>query len=369
MIDCECGASFCQTCIEPTLKEKKPCPLCNGQFMALFPARQLQRTLNSLQVYCSFKDAGCEWVGELGAMNEHLNDNIKSDTYKSCGCTFLRLKCSYCSNEFRRLCLLEHERNECLKRPYKCDICNEFESTFEDVTTKHITACPCGLVPCPNNCGISLQRKAVEDHLATDCPLEVVSCSFSYAGCEEKFPRKDMPAHISESLAVHMSLQAISHQREIEKLKAEVTELRTHLRIMPTTILLDGFASRKEAAGSWSSRPFYTHLRGYKLYLSVCCNGRQEGEGTHVSVYFHLMSGEHDYELKWPFNRSITLQLLDQEEGKKHYDHVVNFSDAPGHCTKISDSNRSGWGTHKLIMHSLLSPRYLVNDSLCFVVS
>ena len=89
MIDCKCGASFCQPCIQPILKEKRPCPLCNSPFTVLFQARQLQRTLNSLQVYCSFKEAGCEWVGELGALSEHLNDNVESDCYKSSGCPFL----------------------------------------------------------------------------------------------------------------------------------------------------------------------------------------------------------------------------------------------------------------------------------------
>ena len=260
-------------------------------------------------------------------IDEHLNDDVTSDTYKSCGCSFLQLKC-YCSNEFRRVCLLEHETNECFKRPYRCDVCNEFESTFEDVTTKHIKECPCGLVPCPSDCGIS-QRKNIDNHLATNCPLEMISCSFRYAGCEEKLLRKDMPAHISDSLAVHMSLQAVNYQKEIEKLKAKITELQTHLRIMPVTILLDGFASRKAAGGRWSSRPFYTHLRGYKLYLSVYCNGNRDGKGTHVSVYVHVMSGEHDYELEWPFHHSITVQLCDQEKGLKHYNHMINFGDAP----------------------------------------
>ena len=43
-------------------------------------------------------------------------------------------------------------------------------------------------------------------HLAEVCPLEVINCSFSFAGCEAKLPRKDLPAHINDNLAVHMSL-------------------------------------------------------------------------------------------------------------------------------------------------------------------
>ena len=68
-------------------------------------------------------------------------------------------------------------------------------------------------------------------HLAIVCPLEMVSCSFSYAGCEEKLPHKDMAAHISDSLAVHMSLQALNHQKELNEIKSahqkELNEQKT----------------------------------------------------------------------------------------------------------------------------------------------
>ena len=129
-------------------------------------------------------------------------------------------------------------------------------------------------------------------------------------GGEEKLPRKNMPSHINDTLAIHVSLQAVSYQKEIEKLRAEITELRTHLWIMPITILLDGFASKKAAGECWSSHPFYTRLQGYKLCLSVSCNGYSEGKGTHISVYACVMSGDHDDELEWPFQRSVTIQKI-----------------------------------------------------------
>ena len=324
-----------------------------------------ERSTASGSTQCSFKEAGCEWVGELGEIPDHLNDDTKSDSYKSSDCPFLQLNCKYCKEKFQRQDVFRHELNECLKPPYKCDICIEFESTFEEVTTKHVNVCPCGLVLCPNNCGISLQRKNIKDHQTTNCPLEVVTCSFSYAGCEEKLPRKNMPSHISDSLAIHMSLQAVSYQKEIEKLRAEITELGTHLRIMPITILLDGFASKKAAGDCWSSHPFYTHLQGYKLRLSVSCNGNSEGEGTHISVYACVMNGDHDDEIEWPFQRSVTIQLLDQKDGKHHHEYVLTFDDAPSDCTERAKFPRRLrgrehlWHTHNyphIISLMILSP-------------
>ena len=121
MLGCACSATFCQHCIWPVLKKEMPCPLCNTKFSELLPDRRLQRMLNSLQVYCSFKDAGCTWKGELCTINKHLNDDVELDTYKTSGCPFLPVNCDYCNDVFQRQYRVDHERNCCLKRPFRCD--------------------------------------------------------------------------------------------------------------------------------------------------------------------------------------------------------------------------------------------------------
>ena len=381
IIDCKCGAIFCQPCIQPTLKDRRPCPLCNCTFSLSIPNPSVQRAINSLQVYCSFKEAGCEWVGELGTIDEHLNDDVKSDTCKNSGCPFLQLKCCYCNDNFQRQHVIEHETNDCLKRPYRCDTCNEFESTFEDVTTKHIKVCPCGLIPCQNSCRISLQRKSMEDHLASTCPLEIISCSFSFAGCEEKLLRKDMPGHISDSLAVHMLMQAISHQKQLEKLQAQIHKMEdqmielksymnTHLRIIPVNLLMNGFAEKKRYQQRWWSKPFYTHPLGYKLELSVDCNGIGENAGSHLSAFIYIKQGEFDHNLKWPFRNTISIQLLDQENPGDCHEALISFNKA-SECSSsrvTEGESNSGWGLQAFISHAKLS-KYLTNNALCFKVS
>ena len=91
LIDC-CGNSFCKTCIEPIKSDNKPCPLCNVQFTASMPDKRLQRTLNELQVYCCHKEAGCEWVGELGSLPQHLNLKHQDEGDRLSGCQLV-LKC------------------------------------------------------------------------------------------------------------------------------------------------------------------------------------------------------------------------------------------------------------------------------------
>ena len=351
-----------------------------------FPNQHVQRTLNSLQVYCSFKEVGCEWVGELGGLCEHLNVSPSaSDDYKDSGCPFVQLECCYCKGKFQRQLLIDHEKNTCQKRKVTCTCCNDYESTFEDVTTNHTPICPSGVVPCPNNCGESLQRKNVENHLNSTCPLEVVNCSFSYVGCEERLPRKDMPAHINESLAVHMSLQAVSHQRQLEKLETRIKKLesevltahsesfiRAHLRILPVTIVMNGFSEKKKWRRSWKSEPFYTHPHGFKMCLDIRANGDGVGIDTHVSVYVCIMCGEFDDQLDWPFRGTVCFKLLDQEEKeeeRKHYQTVLSFLNSNKESNSRvtnGDCSRSGWGQPTFISHEKLCPNYLKNDSLSF---
>ena len=334
-------------------------------------------------------------MGELGGLCEHLNIS-PSDDYKDSGCPFVQLECCYCEGKFQRQFLRDHEKNTCQKRKFTCTCCNEYESTFEDVTTNHTPICPSGVVPCPNSCGESSQRKNVDNHLSGTCPLEVVNCSFSFAGCEERLPRKDMPAHINESLAVHMSLQAVSHQRQLEKLESRIQTLETqnqilskevlsadsesfiraHLRILPVTIVMNGFEEKKKWKRSWKSEPFYTHPCGYKMCLSISANGNSNGENTHVSVYVYIMRGEFDNRLDWPFRGSILFKLLDQEEKyeeeeREDYKIVLSFlnSDKQSKSRVTNGDYNSGWGCPTFISHEDLCPKYLKDDTLYFEIA
>ena len=342
LIDCDCGSSFCRTCIQPIMSEGKPCPLCNGPFTTAIPDRWLNRTLNSLQVYCSYKTSGCKWVGELGKLTQHISLDPPFSTSNADDnvCQFVPIDCSHCHEKFERRFVEEDETKLCPKRPFCCEICNNYyKSTFEEITTNHKPVCPSRLVPCSNECGTTTKFKDLSKHLAEVCPLEVIDCSFSFAGCEAKLPRKDLPAHINDSLAVHMSLQAANHQKLLERLEArvrdlevEIQKLKSHVQIAPVQLVLDQYASKKESGDGWDSQPFYTHLQGYKMRLNVYINGNDTGEGTHISVFTEIMHGEFDHQLKWPFCGSMNIVLLDQE-GDEDWSVVNSYDDeTPKEC-------------------------------------
>ena len=73
----------------------------------------------------------------------------------------------------------------------------------------------------PNRCEVgTVERCDLERHLATECPLQLVACEFSRAGCTEKVPRKDLARHMEGNMQKHllnMSLLNLSLTRELHE--------------------------------------------------------------------------------------------------------------------------------------------------------
>ena len=61
------------------------------------------------------------------------------------------------------------------------------------------------------------------------------------------------------------------------------------------------------------SPPFHTSPHGYRMCIRAYLNGDGSGKGTHISMFFVLMKSEHDNLLKWPFERPVTFELINQE--------------------------------------------------------
>ena len=163
----------------------KPCPMCNEPNLATMPDKFYKRKVNELKVHCPNKGSGCEWVGELGSVDQHVNS--------------------------------------CPKRPCQCDFCG-FKGTYEVVTNDHSPVCVKYPEPCPNQCEIgTVPHSDLEKHL-TQCPLQLVECEFAQAGCHERIPRQDLPRHMEEGAQRHllsMSLFNLSLTRELHQKMAE----------------------------------------------------------------------------------------------------------------------------------------------------
>lgn len=381
--DC-CGHSFCASCIERIEADSSRCPMCKAPAFTRIANKGLQRALNDFHVHCPHRELGCEWMGELGSLDRHLNLEPPFENQLE-GCQLAVIACVYCGEGIRRDQLAAHTAERCPQRPYVCDYCTEYESTFEDVTLSHWSKCKCFPLPCPNGCSLSelgIQRQNLDHHVNEECPLSILQCELHYAGCDVSLPRKDMATHMSDNAVAHISLLASQNQwltkqlQEKDKLNLQLAKEIELLRVVPATFKMSGFRELKKKGGAWHSPAFYTHSGGYKMSLRVDARGRGRGRGTHISVFVRLMRGEYDACLTWPFRGSVTYQLLNQlDEDNGHCTKTTVYDDS----TSLHSAGRvivgeqsGGWGKVKFISHSELgfnraaNRQYLKADSLVF---
>ena len=65
------------------------------------------------------------------------------------------------------------------------------------------------------------------------------------------------------------------------------------------------------------SPAFYTSLYGYKLCMRMNLNGVDSGVGKYVTLFVHMMQGDYDTILEWPFKGKIALSILDQSDASE----------------------------------------------------
>ena len=392
-----CGYAFCRVCIERIVL----CPCCKAERFDKFEDKRLKRSLYEFKVYCSNKEQGCQWVGELGQLDNHLNLNPSQQDQLQ-GCQLSQIKCLHCFKFFLYSNIEDHQNNQCPRRPFSCEYCKEFDSCYEEVTTNHWPVCGSYPMPCTNKCGETLQRQNLDNHIANDCRLTIINCDFQHVGCEVRLPRIDINSHLENSIAYHQSLQAAGHkkitdqvaglerilqqtistlQTENRQLRQQVITLTQHLKrqqicspVCPVEYEMTQFNQRKRENVEWSSTPFYTQLRGYKMCFRVRANGWGNWKGTHVSVNLYIMRGEFDDELKWPFRGSFEIKLLNQDCDEGHRTAIVSFAgcgtsiEAGARVTQreVSEIGRCKAG---FVSHSALQQKYIKNNSLRFILT
>ena len=156
-----CRHSFCTSCLKTRFQISQLCPVCNVRYTS-FPDANIAREVKALQVRCRNKQAGCEWTGDLGKVEEHRIN-----------CGFASLRCIKCGQLMQQRLMTKHQDLLCPLRQYDCDYCRTYVNTYKDVTTNHWAVCEFFPVPCPNDCPKgSIARNHLMEHIRNECTVK-----------------------------------------------------------------------------------------------------------------------------------------------------------------------------------------------------
>ncbi len=326
---------------------------------------------------------GCGWKGKLRSLEDHMQNkcgNILVPCPNGCNngltriirkqinfhlsykCPNRSFSCTKCQKEMEFRNAKSHELNECPERQYTCPHCNE-AGAYDERTTTHLEVCPKVEITC-KNCSLQIFRFDKSRHFL-DCPNEPVRCTYYNIGCEETPLRRDLTKH-EENAQMHLTLAT-----------NKILKLTNMLLVKNTlTFKVSGFQKKKKTNFQFVSPAFRTSESGYNMYICLYANGYDEAKGTHITVFAHLMKGDNDDSLSWPFTGTVTIELLNQLEDDNHCKKTLTYlADSKGSQRVVNGERGRGWGYHDFISHTdldymfLTNTQYLKDDTLIFRVS
>ena len=316
---------------------------------------------------CSNTTIKCKWVGTVGTLEAHVST-----------CEFTLLSCpNQCKDNknkiihFMRKDLGKHLNNDCPNRDHECEYCGE-KGLYAHMTQVHENTCEMKIVPCPNaDCTKTIQRRNAKRHI-DECDYSEIPCKYQRLGCGVKIMRKDMTVHEKDDqLHLHIAFDKVINMEEI------ITTMKDHIQQDAIKVLTHGesitskitdYQDKKNHNEHFISSTFYSNHYGYHMSVLMLANG-DDGCSTHMSMYVHILKGEHDKELNWPFVGKFNIQILNQLEDKNHYKRLVTVT--KGMNLMVGESR----GYSKFVRHSALArdpvknTQYLKDDTLYVRVS
>ncbi|XP_062521135.1 TNF receptor-associated factor 5-like [Corticium candelabrum] len=347
-----------------------------------FPDNALKRRLLGLHVRCKNREEGCDWIGELRAVKNHIKKICKF-VFKQCPLV--------CGKRVKRHQIESHVQNECQLRSVKCEHCRKEVKYL--LMKNHTPVCPRFPVSCVFQCGQTLPREEMKVHVDKQgtCPTALLKCDCREVGCEFKGTRSELEEHYRANVHKHLMLAMVEVRKEKErvrnlesnftssqsslattkedkeKIRSLELQLETVRRSLTTTrqelMEMKQFVyvwkidslSRQSKQSQINSSSFYTGKPGYKLHLRFYPNKGQ----SHAGLYLNIDRGDYDSLLQWPFSHCFTMSVLEQKVNGKHISYRVA---APGGSLATPGTF---CGSRKFISKEVLSQEcYTKNDTL-----
>ena len=126
-------------------------------------------------------------------------------------------------------------------------------------------------------------------------------------------------------------------------------------------------AKSSNGYGEIDSEPFYTS-HGYRLKISVRLNEGPCGYTGYMGVYLHLMRGDHDDSLEWPFNKTVKFIVVDQQDNGLQVDNYeTTFFPQGQEEYHRPVSVNEGRGFSRFMLHSTLRTRQYIKSHTVYI--
>ena len=339
-----CGTNICKKCMDrhlqrlATLADQQPsCPFCRRMNFKLINNAALEQTINQLKVQCCYQCKGCGWTGILENGNLHLQEcafipincpnrcgceqferHRLSDHMLTCPCThttcsFETIGCDVKTPLFRQAaqkhasdCLSQHlllvaQRNIQLLKDYR-HFCTSLQSeSYVNIANGELVKTQREVLASTKHTIKSLKESLQEiqkrtTSLKTELQREEI--------CTAEIKKKNTQTKNTEAIC----------KDSIAQIQTFPVPRASGISCIPVTFTINNFRERlKQKGSSWLSPPFYTHVGGYKMCLSVYSNGSRDASQPSLSVSIHFLAGEFDDHLMWPFPGAIfTITVINQ---------------------------------------------------------
>jgi len=221
-----CGHTFCKSCIDGTKKTSTVSNACPMCRDKEFPTVPNKQIDRTIKSLYVFCNNKSKGCDWQGEVND-ITKHLTSCPYEGVICD------NNCGESVQRQHLSDHLVKHCSLRIVHCQHCHT-TGQHQMIEGDHKNQCPKFPIPCPNHCTVGTVCREELDAHKTVCPLELISCEYHDVGCEVMLARKDMKKHNKESVDEHLSLVKC----ELASTKNELVQARKEAAAADKKIIL-----------------------------------------------------------------------------------------------------------------------------------
>ena len=188
-------------------------------------------------------------------------------------------------------------------------------------------------------------------------------CKYAPMGCLVRMMKENLVLHEEECIVERLKGAMEKIQALEKQIKPLLMQCQAATRVMmPSGHCAPVTVQFKKNLLEVKSVTFYSHSNGYKFLLSFQCT---LVPCLTASIRVHIMHGEYDHSLEWPFRGVINFEMLNQEVDWGHKQGSAKFKER-----KITTRNKrvplglekndEGWGENLV----LDSGQYVKDESV-----